>query len=53
MPSVLEVRDGKTSRPNLLTEADLVGLMDKNGIGKLALNWFRRLANDRYRRYYR
>ena len=35
MPSVLEVRDGKTSRPNLLTEADLVGLMDKNGIGKL------------------
>ena len=36
MPSVLEVRDGKTSRPNLLTEADLVGLMDKNGIGKLA-----------------
>jgi len=37
MPSVLEVRDGKTSRPNLLTEADLVGLMDKNGIGKFRL----------------
>lgn len=35
MPSVLEVRYGKTSKPNLLTEADLVGLMDKNGIGQL------------------
>jgi DNA topoisomerase IA len=35
MPSVLEVGDGQTSKPNLLTEADLVGLMDKNGIGKL------------------
>lgn len=38
MPSVLEVRDGQTSRPNLLTEADLVGLMDKNGIGELSLH---------------
>lgn len=28
-----ELREGKTSRPNLLTEADLVALMDKNGIG--------------------
>ena len=33
VPSVCELRDGETSRPNLLTEADLVGLMDKNGIG--------------------
>lgn len=33
MPSVCELRDGQTSQPNLLTEADLVGLMDKNGIG--------------------
>ncbi|WVF69806.1 hypothetical protein IAT40_004585 [Kwoniella sp. CBS 6097] len=33
VPSVIELRDGSTSRPNLLTEADLVGLMDKNGIG--------------------
>ncbi|THH02191.1 hypothetical protein EW145_g6782 [Phellinidium pouzarii] len=33
MPSVCELREGQTSRPNLLTEADLVGLMDKNGIG--------------------
>ena len=41
MPSVLEVRDGKTSRPNLLTEADLVGLMDKNGIGKFRLPVYR------------
>lgn len=35
MPSVLEFKEGKTSKPNLLTEADLVGLMDKSGIGQL------------------
>jgi DNA topoisomerase-3 len=35
MPSICELKDGTTSRPNLLTEADLVGLMDKNGIGTL------------------
>lgn len=34
MPSVCELRDGQTTRPNLLTEADLVSLMDKNGIGR-------------------
>lgn len=34
MPSVCELRDGQTTRPSLLTEADLVGLMDKNGIGE-------------------
>ena len=33
MPTVLELKDGKTSKPNYLTEADLVTLMDKNGIG--------------------
>jgi DNA topoisomerase-3 len=33
MPDKLELKEGQTSRPNLLTEADLVGLMDKNGIG--------------------
>ncbi|KAH8119439.1 prokaryotic type I DNA topoisomerase [Phellopilus nigrolimitatus] len=33
MPSVCELREGQTTRPNLLTEADLVGQMDKNGIG--------------------
>ncbi|WRT64790.1 uncharacterized protein IL334_001724 [Kwoniella shivajii] len=32
-PTIIELKDGSTSRPNLLTEADLVGLMDKNGIG--------------------
>lgn len=37
MPSVCELKDGSTSKPNLLTEADLVGLMDKNGIGELGL----------------
>ncbi|KAJ3523962.1 hypothetical protein NM688_g8641 [Phlebia brevispora] len=33
VPSVCELREGQTTRPNLLTEADLVALMDKNGIG--------------------
>jgi len=33
-PDELELKEGMTSQPNLLTEADLVGLMDKNGIGK-------------------
>jgi len=33
VPSVCELRDGITSKPSLLTEADLVGIMDKNGIG--------------------
>lgn len=28
-----DIKEGKTTRPNLLTEADLVALMDKNGIG--------------------
>lgn len=32
-PLEVELRDGETTRPNLLTEADLVSLMDKNGIG--------------------
>ncbi|KAK7053262.1 DNA topoisomerase [Paramarasmius palmivorus] len=32
-PSVCELREGQTTRPSLLTEADLVSLMDKNGIG--------------------
>jgi DNA topoisomerase III len=33
MPTICELREGQTTAPNLLTEADLVGLMDKNGIG--------------------
>ncbi|KAG8726550.1 DNA topoisomerase, partial [Ceratobasidium sp. 428] len=33
MPNVCELRDGETTSPALLTEADLVTLMDKNGIG--------------------
>ncbi|KAI0313920.1 DNA topoisomerase [Amylostereum chailletii] len=33
VPSICELREGQTSKPSLLTEADLVGLMDKNGIG--------------------
>ncbi|KAE8539089.1 hypothetical protein D1P53_005460 [Cryptococcus gattii VGV] len=33
IPDVVDLKEGTTSRPSLLTEADLVGLMDKNGIG--------------------
>ena len=32
-PTICEIREGETTRPNLLTDADLVTLMDKNGIG--------------------
>jgi DNA topoisomerase-3 len=34
-PSVCELKEGRTTSPSMLNEADLVGLMDKNGIGKL------------------
>jgi hypothetical protein len=34
VPDECEMKEGKTTRPNLLTEADLVNLMDKNGIGQ-------------------
>lgn len=33
IPDVCEIKEGVTSSPNYLTEADLVSLMDKNGIG--------------------
>ncbi|KAF5357377.1 hypothetical protein D9758_005864 [Tetrapyrgos nigripes] len=32
-PSVCDLREGQTTSPSYLTEADLVTLMDKNGIG--------------------
>jgi DNA topoisomerase-3 len=38
IPSVCEMKEGKTSAPSLLTEADLVSLMDNNGIGRCWLN---------------
>jgi hypothetical protein len=66
MPSVCELREGQTSSPNLLTEADLVSLMDKNGIGALRPSLTDRQTSFcgpmrlktawcclRYRRYYR
>lgn len=33
LPSTCELKEGSTTKPHLLTEADLVTLMDKNGIG--------------------
>jgi DNA topoisomerase III len=33
IPNQLMMTEGKTSPPSLLTEADLIALMDKNGIG--------------------
>ncbi|GAA5924630.1 hypothetical protein JCM10213_000401 [Rhodosporidiobolus nylandii] len=33
VPDDLSLHEGQTTKPNLLTEADLVSLMDKNGIG--------------------
>ncbi|XP_070500540.1 DNA topoisomerase 3-alpha [Chironomus tepperi] len=33
VPTVLDLHEGKTSPPSLLTEADLIALMEKHGIG--------------------
>jgi DNA topoisomerase-3 len=44
-PTVCEIRQGETSKPNYLTEADLVTLMDKNGIGRSFLENLRDFAN--------
>lgn len=35
-PDELSLKEGMTTQPSLLTEADLVSLMDKNGIGASA-----------------
>lgn len=32
-PTSIDLVDGSTSPPNLLTEADLIALMEKHGIG--------------------
>ena len=33
-PTAVELLPGQTTPPEMLTEADLINLMDKNGIGK-------------------
>ena len=33
-PTELSMKEGETTAPKLLTEADLVSLMDRNGIGE-------------------
>jgi DNA topoisomerase III len=33
VPSSIDMRDGETSQPPMLTEADLISLMDRHGIG--------------------
>ncbi|CAD6919499.1 unnamed protein product, partial [Tilletia caries] len=33
MPTACNLHEGRTARPKMLNEADLVNLMDKNGIG--------------------
>jgi DNA topoisomerase-3 len=37
-PTSIEMTDGETSAPHLLTEADLIALMEKHGIGKVCRN---------------
>lgn len=44
-PTVCELKEGVTTKPNLLTEADLVTLMDKNGIGDHLFASFARYAD--------
>lgn len=36
-PTALEMKDGRTSPPELLSESDLIEIMDKNGIGRWRL----------------
>lgn len=33
-PTLLDISESETTAPNLLTEADLIALMEKHGIGK-------------------
>lgn len=34
-PTILDIEESQTSPPNLLTEADLIALMEKHGIGNI------------------
>ena len=49
-PSSCVLKEGQTTCPSLLTEADLVSLMDKNGIGEsYAKSYSPRLIRVTYR----
>lgn len=46
-PTVLEMNHGNTSKPRMLSEADLITLMDKSGIGTDATIHGNLLLNSR------
>lgn len=39
-PTTLDMVDGITTAPNLLTEADLIALMEKHGIGMILFLYY-------------